>query len=411
MNSVYTSFLDILKCALKGEKMTSTPVLSPDEWEQLIRLSQLHHVLPLLFETLHGLSEFQNLPFYASLRGQIRSQVLVQVQKTAEFQILYKCFSDTDLHPLVVKGLVCRNLYPYPDHRISSDEDLLIMPDQTEAYHQILSQFGLSAPETSSQQDYEIPYKKDGSPLYIELHRYLFPPQSEAYGDLNRFFDDVYNRSVKETIQGITIHTLAPTDHLFYLICHSFKHFLHSGFGIRQVCDIILYANAYGSQIDWHLLLENCRLIRADYFAAALFSIGKKHLVFDPVSSCYPAEWRGIKVDETNLLHDLLLGGVFGSADMNRRRSSNITLDAVSAQKQGKKSKNSLLLSLFPSAKKIEGRFPYLRKRPYLLPIAWAQRMIAYGKENHSSSAHKGNESLKIGTQRVNLLKEYHIID
>lgn len=32
------------------------------------------------------------------------------------------------------------------------------------------------------------------------------------------------------------------SDHLFYLICHALKHFYHSGFGIRQVCDILLFA-------------------------------------------------------------------------------------------------------------------------------------------------------------------------
>ena len=411
MNSVHSFFLYILKYALKGTKIKALPAFSLKEWQQLIQLSQEHHVLPLFFETLHSVPEFQDLPFFPSLRNQIRSQVMVQAQKTMDFQLLYQRFADADLHPLVVKGLVCRNLYPYPDHRISSDEDLLIEPDQTQLYHEILTEYGLTAPEHFSQEDYEIPYRRKGGLLYIELHRYLFPPQSDAYGNLNRFFTGAYYKGVQETVQGFSVYTLSPTDHLFYLICHSFKHFLHSGFGIRQVCDIILYANTYGDQIDWDLVLKHCLSIRAEYFAAALFAIGFKYLTFDPVSACYPLQWKQIEVDESNLLLDLLMSGVYGSSDQNRTRSSHITLDAVSSQKQGKKARNSLLHSLFPSAKKIEGRFPYLRKRPYLLPIAWAQRMIAYGKENHSSAAHKGNKSLKIGTQRVNLLKEYHIID
>ncbi len=410
MNTIHSFFLHILKYALKGEKMTVSPAFTIAEWEQLIHLSQQHHVLPLIFETVHRIPAFQKLPYYASLRNQVRAQVMVQVQKTLDFQSLYQFLSTKKLHPLVVKGLVCRNLYPYPDHRISSDEDLLISPDQITLYHEVLTQYGLSAPSSFSKDDYEIPYRKEGGLLYIELHRYLFPPQSDAYGELNHFFSDVHDQNIIETIQNIPVHTLPPTEHLFYLICHSFKHFLHSGFGIRQVCDIILYANTYGQQIDWSIVLDRCRMIRADHFAAALFSIGKKYLTFDPVSACYPLQWQELQVNETNLLQDLLLGGVYGSSNRNRTHSSNITLEAVSSHKKGKKKRNSLFVSLFPSAKKIEGRFPYLRKRPYLLPFAWIQRMIAYGKESKSTS-HKGAESIKIGNQRVDLLKEYHIID
>ena len=92
---------------------------------------------------------------------------------------------------------------------------------------------------------YEVPYGKKGSLIYIELHKSLFPPESDAYGDLNRFFENVYTDAIEIKIDNTDIRTMGYTDHLFYLICHAFKHFLHSGFGIRQVCDIILFANAY----------------------------------------------------------------------------------------------------------------------------------------------------------------------
>ena len=41
------------------------------------------------------------------------------------------------------------------------------------------------------------------------------------------------------------------TDHLLYLILHALKHFLYSGFGIRQVCDIALFSERYRDEIDW----------------------------------------------------------------------------------------------------------------------------------------------------------------
>lgn len=63
---------------------------------------------------------------------------------------------------------------------------------------------------------------------------------------------------------------------------------MHSGFGIRQVCDIVLYANAYGAQIEWDKLVVQCQHIHAEIFAAALFRIGQKYLTLDCKTACLP---------------------------------------------------------------------------------------------------------------------------
>jgi len=246
--------------------------------------------------------------------------------------------------------------------------------------------------------------------LYIELHKHLFPPESDAYGDMNRFFEGVFDRAIVEDIQGVPVCTMGYTDHLFYLICHAFKHFLHSGFGIRQVCDIIMFANKYGTQIDWTQVLNKCKEINADKFAAALFQIGSKYLTFDPEQAAYPLTWRNIKVDELPMLEDLLSSGIYGDANMSRKHSSNITLDAVAAQKQGRKAKGSMLSSVFPSVSQLESRYPYLRKHPYLLPVAWCSRLWKYFRETKRSHDNSAAEALKIGNERINLMKEYGIL-
>ena len=201
------------------------------------------------------------------------------------------------------------------------------------------------------------------------------------------------------------------TDHLFYLICHAFKHFLHSGFGIRQVCDIVLFANAYGREVDWSKILDQCREIHADLFTAALFQIGQKYLIFDPVKAGYPQEWQEIQVDEQLLLDDLLDAGIYGGGTMSRKHSSNITLNAVSSEKQGKKAGHSVLKTLFPSAKNMEGRYPYLKKHPYLLPVAWLTRIMRYHQETKKSQNNDAAQAVSIGNQRIELFREYHILD
>ena len=62
-------------------------------------------------------------------------------------------------------------------------------------------------------------------------------------------------------------------------------------------------------------------------------------------------------------------------------------------------------------ARQLAGRYPYLKEKPYLLPLAWVNRILKYGKETAGGSAdNNAAQSIKIGNGRVALLKEYGII-
>ena len=415
MEAVQELFLQAMKASLENKKVTWETALEDQEWLALFQLAEAHHVLPLIYDAVYCCPAAQNSEgeLFVPFKKRTVQMVMLQTQKTSEFLRLYEKLRAAGVKLCIVKGIICRNIYPNPDYRISGDEDILIPAEQFPLCHEAMLAYGmtLSEPEQDINEVYEVPYGKQGSPIYIELHKSLFPPESEAYGDLNRFFEGVTERLIEVPVQGSMISTMDYTDHLFYLICHAFKHFLHSGFGIRQVCDIILFANAYGDEIDWARIVKNCREIRAELFAAALFKIGEKYLSFDADKACYPAVWRELDVDESAMLNDLLDSGIYGGANMSRKHSSNITLNAVSAQKQGKKSGNHVLKTVFPPAKALEGRFPYLKEHPYLLPVAWANRLMRYQKELHQTAGNDAAESIRIGNERIELMKQYGIID
>ena len=412
MNIITTQFLNILQNALRGRSLAEDPALSKEQWKELFDMAVVQRVLPMIYGAAYNVPSLvqTDAQFLGALKRQVRQQVMLQTMRTAEFLELNEKLRAAGATPLVVKGIICRNLYPQPDYRQSSDEDILIPAEQFAICHKVMLEMGMQTTESNPADAFEVPYRKEGSPLYIELHKKLFSPDSDAYGDFNRFFENVFDRKVTETIQSAAVDTLGYTDHLFYLICHSFKHFLHSGFGIRQVCDIILFANRYGKQVDWMQILEDCRQIRADKFAAAMFQIGSKYLVFNPEQAAYPTAWQAIVVDENPMLEDLLSGGLYGDANMSRKHSSNITLDAVTAHKQGRKTKGALLTSVFPSADKLSGRYPYLKKHPYLVPVAWADRLFRYARETKETKDNHAADALKIGNQRVALMREYDII-
>ena len=407
-------FLEALNAALRSQTVDWEAPLSDGEWSGLFQLARIHSVLPLIYEAVFRCPAAQRLDpaLLRPYKEQAVQTAVLQTVRTRDFLRLEQGLKAGGVTPLVVKGLICRELYPRPDLRPSGDEDILIPPGQFSACHRAMTARGLEPlePEGDPEAAHEIPYGKRDGTLRIELHKALFPPESEAYGDWNRFFDGVFDRAVTETVQGVSVPTLGYTDHLFYLICHAFKHFLHSGFGIRQVCDIVLFANAHGDSVDWAAILSRCRELHAELFTAALFQIGWKYLNFDPERACYPAEWRAIRVDEAPLLEDLLSGGIYGAADLSRKHSSGITLNAVAEDKKGGKKGRPLLKTVFPSAKSLERRYPYLKGRPYLLPAAWISRMVHYGKELKSDSNSRASEAIQIGNRRLRLLRQYGVI-
>ena len=404
--------LAALRCALKGEVLPEQPEISGETWEKVFLLARKHHLLPMIFEAVYAQPGVMVHPSAGAVRKGVMQSVFAQTVKTAEFQELYTRLLQAGVSPLVVKGLVCRNLYPLPDHRISGDEDVLIPAEQFQTAHRVMTEFGMTTTEAEENFEaaYEIPYRKAGSPLYIELHKYLFSPDSGAYGHLNDYFSHVHGNAREEEIQGCAVASLAPDDHLFYLICHSFKHFLHSGFGIRQVCDIVLYARRYGGEIHWEQLMEKCRQIRADRFAGALFRIGREYLDVD-LSDILPESWNSMEVDPLPMVEELMEAGVYGGADRSRKHSSNITLTAMENQKRGKATSGGVLKSLFPEPKKLEKRYPYLKKHPALVPVAWVSRIITYGRETAAGSNNSAAESIRIGGERVELMKYYGILE
>ena len=405
-------FMEAVNCFLRGQKVQWEEDISEEEWESLLELSIRHQILPVFFDTVYACPAFSSLSRekVQSAKHQMICQIMVQNRKTEEFLELYKKLLAAGLTPMVVKGIICRSLYREPDYRASGDEDLLISADEFKACSEIFLKNGMQYMDPSSdvEKEGEVPFYKEGGALRIELHKELFPSESQAYGYFNRIFEKAFENKIVLNIKGVPIYTLNHTDHLLYLLMHAFKHFLHSGFGVRQVCDIVLYANAYGKEIDWDYIYNTMEKIHGEVFSASIFDIGIRYLNFDMEKACYSKTWRRVKANGEDLLEDLIAGGIFGNSSISRKHSSNITLQAVTERnEQGKIKKPMLWQCVFPDMKYMERTYSYLTNYPFLLPVAWASRLKRYQREKHNNDARK---SIEIGNKRVNLMKKYKII-
>ena len=398
LTTTETQFLHIAKAAISGGDLPAEKV----DWPAIFTLANQQKLLPILFEAVRKTpAAEENAALFAVTKQQVIGQVLHQTMRASEFADLYRKLRSAGLHPIVVKGQLCSRLYPLKDHRISADDDLYIPDAEFMACHEQLLANGLrtDTPADELSTADEVSYTKNGSPLYIELHRHLFDSAEDAHDELNHFFADLN----PVEIDGFL--AMPPHEHLLYLILHAYKHFVRSGIGLRQFCDIGLWARAYHDEIDWQILHDQCASVHAATFAAAAFRIAKDYLgiAFD-LSTPWDAS-----IDVEPLLHDTLCGGVYGSNDLTRLHSSTVTLNAVKASRTGEKS--SVLRTVFPKREYLEQRYPYLKKRPYLLPVAWVQRLAHYASEKQSGAGNSASGSIKLAKERIELMKQYDIMD
>ena len=300
MTSVNELLLQALRASLEKRTVDWEEELTPEQWNSLFAAAAAHRVLPLIYDAVvrSAAAGKADPGLMMAVKRQSMQLVMLQTQRTSAFLQLLPALISAGLTPLVVKGIVCRELYPNPDYRLSGDEDVLIPETQFALCHEtMLSQGMVLSDAAQDLKAFEVSYRQQGSKLHIELHKQLFSPEADAYADFNHFFAGVHERSITHNLQGVAVPAMNHTDHLFYLISHAIKHFLHGGFGIRQVCDICLYANAFGSQIQWAQVKNQCRMIHAECFAAALFRIGEKYLTFCPDTACYPEQRDSMKAE------------------------------------------------------------------------------------------------------------------
>lgn len=408
MKKTNLEFLSLLKSSLKNEKYDGEKI----DFEDLVyiyKMSEIHHVVPMIYNAAYNEDFFKECDanFQAMFKSSAFRYIFSQIQRTNHFLEVYKKLSEKNIKILVFKGIIFRNMYNNPDDRISSDEDILIKKEDYEK----VKEFFLSEGFEFIDKGEECAYFSKSTGLCIEVSTSLFSHESKAYGHLNKLFEDVFEKSIKINIDKIDILTLSHEQHLIYIVFHNMKHFLTGGFGIRQVADFSKYIETYGEYINWEKFWSDLKDLNYDTFALNLIEISLKYLGFNNDKITYPdniTSFDELKnsqkyyINSESLINDILDAGVFGASTMDRKHTALMTLDAVEDKK-----KSNRLKAVLPNVNYLKDNYTYLQKYPILLPVAWGQRILSYLKKNKTSSY---INTMELGKQRIELLKEYKII-
>ena len=409
---VYKVFLRAIALALNGKPYTRCPSLTGEEWQMLLDLARGQNMVSLVYDALAQTTLWEpedKNPVCASFHREAQLLMIRQVRSGVEFEKDYRSFRELGVEPIVVKGIICRDTYPNPDLRPSADEDFLVKPDEFMILDSFLIRKGFIRDKEMPERGIpdEMGYIDPARNLYYEIHTQLFK-DSKAFGDYNKIFEDANEHSVCVTVAGVRFRTLDLTEHLFFLLTHLLKHFIHGGVGVRQACDLFTFSRKWSEQIDWEKMRGWIASYGLETFWMNLLELGQRVLGFSPAEYGM-CTFKGIRTDSKDMLFDMLDAGVFGTSTEERKHSANMT-ERVAEGDGGLVS--GVLRSLFPQREYMERVYPFVKGKPWLLPKAYGMRIAGYlkrKKEVMEKGGHEEKSALTLGRERIRMLKKYRI--
>ena len=367
MTAEQTTFLQVLTDYLNG---TKTRWVEPLDWPLLCELAEKHKMGGILY--VQARSEIDRLPELSAVWQTLYRSFCNTINHSSKFTAVYErlraILDQAEISYLPIKGPTVAEYYPDPELRSMSDIDVMVYASDADSIRKLLLADGFCVKQWSVDE-----WKFAMDSCLIEFQEHLIRSNEDEHPERVRYFDRYWEHAIP--YEGSSAFFLDWDFHFLYLIIHISKHLKGHGIGFRQFYDLSVLMKR-----NWNRL--HFDRIRSDAEAIDLFRFTKSCL-------CLCAHWFGVPspygdnvlsrelIDE--ITDTVFENGVFGFCneenDMNplerARRSSRLPLPLLKLREVSR--------LLFPSYRHLSSaeKYEYLRGRPYLLPYAWAKRLLS----------------------------------
>ena len=375
MDSNQQLLVNLLSAAIRGQKYKKN-IEKGVNWQAVFEESKAHQIHTLIYPIVKNrdthpepnnklMSEWQKTTLFAGIE---------QIQHMQKMKDVLSAFNQSNIPVIALKGLVLRELYPQPELRTMGDADILVHKDHMSDAKNLLLQIGYY----ESRADSKHIHFSHPTHLAVELHQRLTNPKFIQH--TQSFEADIWKNAVPVDICNVPVLKLAPEDQILYLCLHMASHFLRSGFGLRQLCDLVLLVESLESAIDWRVFYQRSEIYGIQRFTAILFTLCKQ--MFD-MKAPYPLDT--LPEDETSygnplideIADDIISSGVFGNKTFARVFGNSLLQYADYKDCSHFSGKVKYYMSLlFPAPKRLAHRYAYAVKYPFLTPVAWMHRII-----------------------------------
>lgn len=281
MNKKYFSNEEILLFEMIAESLCCVHKARNHEvsvdYDELIRQASHQAVLPMIADAVkkYPLSQDQRKDVEHTVRDAAMEfyQIFLLARKTV--QIL----EQGGIKVALLKGASVARYYPIPESRKSSDIDLLLL-DKNQLKHagELLKDAGYRHADEQIANHHQVWGTPDNHML--ELHLMLVEPFDNQR--LNQFIQRLYSAEhvlvVREKVLGVELPMLG--DHLlaFHLLLHMLQDFLRSGFGLKLLCDWVVFWNRPLDQEVFQLFFDCVKEAKLTGFYEMITSVCVRYL-------------------------------------------------------------------------------------------------------------------------------------
>jgi hypothetical protein len=220
---------------------------------------------------------------------------------------------------VVLKGVATAELYPYPELRKSGDIDLLL-PKREELVRAcyLLETQGFLLKEKQNTNHHVVYESKEG--IAIELHTMLAEPFDHPR--VNRYLKQLipeYGTYKEErNILGSRLPVPQTAYHAYYLLIHMLQHFMASGFGLKLLCDWVVFWNRETSKEEQERFLKLVNESGVRLFAECITTIGTSYLGLEEARVRFLRSETISEEDRKKMFLEILASEEFGKSDSNR---------------------------------------------------------------------------------------------
>lgn len=374
MNNAQKQFIDILSAGIRGK--SADKVYYNVEWDEVIDLADKHKVDGIIYLALRKSKLISNIgeEKISLLKQKAAITGITQSRHISGLSTVLNKINERNIPVIVLKGLVVREFYPQPDQRSMNDADILVHEGDVEKVKQLLIDMGYVYLE-DHKASHHIALVHHKYP-FIELHWNLFKRDGFS-NELEHYERLIWRRAIKVNVGEAEVLSLSYEDLALHLCMHMAAHLAATGFGVRQLCDLVLLVEHNGDEIDWNSFIMKARMYGFEKFGKIIFLLCNKLFNMEA-----PKEIN-IKVVNNKkyvsaLLDEIFEAGVHGKKEMANQfatqvafnfeeKDSNATLGAI----------NRYFRFIFTKIDDMSDKYSYAKKVKILAPIAWIHHLFA----------------------------------
>ena len=307
MENYQEQIIDLLNASIQDSKPKFNYSNNID-WDKIIEECNAHSIDGLLYPALKNSGDNIDNKIINKLKKITLISAIQQSKHIKDTEEILKLFNENNISVIVLKGLVIRYYYPKPDLRTMCDSDIIIHKEDLPKVRKLLLNEGFREEEDAG---HHIAFLKHG--FNLEVHWTL---ANETFRNGQKCFQEyIWNDARKIKVGRIDTLALSLEDQALHFCAHMASHMAISGFGVRQLADLVLLVEHEGKNINW-----NNFLLKAERSGLLRFSIGMFKVCNYLFNMEIPKELKDNNNDDDviNLVvDDIFTGGVYGQRDLS----------------------------------------------------------------------------------------------